>query len=645
MRAEMESCASNNHWRAEEAIGGNAEALQALRELIIFPLHFSHQAQKLGLKWPRGLLLYGPPGTGKNKKKKMEMEIRQGGDAVQWQQEKTSLVRAVVRECGAHLTVISPHSVHRAHAGESERILREAFSEASSHVALGKPSVIFIDEIDALCARRDSKREQDVRVASQLFTLMDSNKPTFSTPGVVVVASTNRVDAIDPALRRSGRFDAEIEVTVPNEDDRFQILKLYTKMIPLDPVLDLKSIAALCNGYVGADLEALCREATMYAIKRSSNTKDASNFSLTMEDWKHARSVVGPSITRGVTVEIPKVTWEDIGGLKELKKKVQQAVEWPIKHSAAFSRMGISPVRGILLHGPPGCSKTTLAKAAAHAAQASFFSLSGAELYSMYVGEGEALLRKTFQRARLAAPSIIFFDEADVVAAKRGDSSSNSATVGERLLSTLLTEIDGLEEAKGILVLAATNRPYAIDAALMRPGRFDLVQNNIFDDTCDSVLYVPPPDLEARHEILCVHTRKMKTGNDVDLRRIAEDTELFTGAELEGLCKEAGIVALREDISAAVVCDRHFQIAKSSLKPALTKSEIDSYSSFMKTSSRALPGHFEAGLKPDKSKKNRLDPFSLVKIGVVSCLLLAAAAAAAEYYIMYGDQIVHDIAT
>ncbi|TKY69568.1 Cell division control protein 48-like B [Spatholobus suberectus] len=612
----MESCTSNssdsnNHWRAEEAIGGNAEALQALRELIIFPLHFSHQAQRLGLKWPRGLLLYGPPGTG-----------------------KTSLVRAVVQECGAHLTIISPHSVHRAHAGESERILREAFSVASSHVALGQSSVIFIDEIDALCARRDSKREQDVRVASQLFTLMDSNKRTFSTPGVVVVASTNRVDAIDPALRRSGRFDAEIEVTVPNEEERFQIMKLYTKTIPLDPSLDLKSIAASCNGYVGADLEALCREATMFAIKRSSNTKeDVSNFSLTMEDWKNARSVVGPSITRGVTVEIPKVTWEDIGGLKELKKKLQQAVEWPIKHSAAFSRLGISPVRGILLHGPPGCSKTTLAKAAAHAAQASFFSLSGAELYSMYVGEGEALLRKTFQRARLVAPSIIFFDEADVVAAKRGDSSSNSATVGERLLSTLLTEIDGLEEAKGILVLAATNRPYAIDAALMRPGRFDLV------------LYVPPPDLEARYEILCVHTRKMKMGNDVNLRRLAEDTELFTGAELEGLCKEAGIVALREDISATVVCDSHFQIAKSSLKPALTKAEIDSYSSFMKTSSRALPSHFEVGLKPDKNKNNRLDPLSLVKIGVVSCLLLAAAAAAAEYYIMHGDQSVHDIAT
>ncbi|XP_027360246.1 cell division control protein 48 homolog B isoform X2 [Abrus precatorius] len=551
----MESCVSNSdrkeQWRAEEAIGGNAEALQALRELIIYPFLFSQQARKLGLKWPRGLLLYGPPGTG-----------------------KTSLVRAVVRECGAHLTIISPHSVLRAHAGESERILREAFSEAASHVALGKPSVVFIDEIDALCARRDSKREQDVRVASQLLTLMDSNKPTFTT-GVVVVASTNRVDAIDPALRRYGRFDAEIEVTVPNEEERFQILKLYTKKIPSDCSVDLKSIAASCNGYVGADLEALCREATLFAIKRFSNiNEDTSNFSLTTEDWNYARSVVGPSVTRGVTVEIPKVTWEDIGGLKELKKKLQQAVEWPIKHSAAFSRLGIPPVRGILLHGPPGCSKTTIAKAAAHAAQASFFSLSGAELYSMYVGEGEALLRKTFQKARLAAPSIIFFDEADVVAAKRGDSSSNSATVGERLLSTLLTEIDGLEEAKGILVLAATNRPYAIDAALMRPGRFDLV------------LYVPPPDLEARYEILCVHTRKIKLGGDVDLRGLAEDTELFTGAELEGLCKEAGIVALREDISATVVCDRHFQISKNSLKPQLTKAEIDLYSSFMKTSSR-----------------------------------------------------------
>ncbi|GKV20284.1 hypothetical protein SLEP1_g30436 [Rubroshorea leprosula] len=581
---------SEEHWRAEDAIGGNGQALQALRELIIFPLLYSQQAKKLGLKWPRGLLLYGPPGTG-----------------------KTSLVRAVVRESGAHLIVISPHSVHRAHAGESEKILREAFAEASTHAKSDKPSVIFIDEIDALCPRRDSKREQDVRLASQLFTLLDSNKPSSTfVPQVVVVASTNRVDAIDPALRRSGRFDAEVEVTTPNEEERFQILKLYTKKVNLDPNVDLQGIAASCNGYVGADLEALCHEATMSAVRRLSDLgENTGTPSLAMEDWKHAKSVVGPSITRGVTVEIPKVSWEDIGGLRDLKKKLQQAVEWPIKHSAAFSRLGVSPIRGILLHGPPGCSKTTLAKAAAHAAQASFFSLSGAELYSMYVGEGEALLRNTFQRARLAAPSIIFFDEADVVAGKRGGNSSNSTTVGERLLSTLLTEMDGLEEAKRILVLAATNRPHAIDAALMRPGRFDLV------------LYVPPPDLEARYEILGVHTRNMKIQDDVDLRRLAEDTELFTGAELEGLCREAGMVALRENISATVVCNRHFQTVKESLKPALTKEEIDSYASFMKTQVMAKSDQFESS--EVKRQRNSFGLAFPLSVGALSFILLAAA--------------------
>ncbi|KAK2636041.1 hypothetical protein Ddye_030833 [Dipteronia dyeriana] len=605
------SSSNNNKWKAEEAIGGNKQAVESLRELITFPLLYSEQALKLGLKWPRGLLLYGPPGTG-----------------------KTSLVRAVVQECDAHLTVISPHSVHKAHAGESEKVLREAFKEASSHAMSGKPSVVFIDEIDALCPRRDHRREQDVRLASQLFTLMDSNKPSStSIPHVVVVASTNRVDAIDPALRRSGRFDAEIEVTVPTEEERFEILKLYAKKIPLEANVDLQAIAASCNGYVGADLEALCREATMSAVKRSSDADEcASVLCVTMEDWKHARSVVGPSITRGVTVEIPKVSWEDIGGLRDLKKKLQQAVEWPIKHSDAFSRLGVSPVRGVLLHGPPGCSKTTLAKAAAHAAQASFFSLSGAELYSMYVGESEALLRDTFRRARLAAPSIIFFDEADVVAAKRGGSSSSNIAVGERLLSTLLTEMDGLEQAKGILVLAATNRPHAIDAALMRPGRFDLV------------LYVPPPDLEARHEILRVHTRNMKVGDDVDLRGIAEDTELFTGAELEGLCREAGIVALRENISATVVCNRHFQTVKDALKPALTKEEVDSYSSYMKTRSLTSSGQSESTAianRDTKCKKNSLVPVLSVATCVVSVVFLSAA----KYFSMHTNQTQHELAT
>lgn len=349
---------------------------------------------------------------------------------------------------------------------------------------------------------------------------------------------------------------------------------LHSRKLYLDKSVDLKAVATSCNGYVGADLEALCREASMSALHRSSVTNGSDSVSVTMDDWKHARSIVRPSITRGITVEIPKVSWEDIGGLKDLKKKLQQAVEWPIKHAAAFARLGIEPVRGILLHGPPGCSKTTLAKAAAHAAQAAFFSLSGADLYSMYVGEGEALLRSIFQRARLAAPSIIFFDEADVVASKRGGSSRGSSVVADRLLSTLLTEMDGLEQAKGILVLAATNRPDAIDAAAMRPGRFDLV------------LYVSPPDLEGREEILRVHTRRMKLGEDVDLQRLAEDTDLFTGAELAGLCNEAGMIALREDISATAVFDRHFWTARKSLRPALTASQIDKYKSFMKTLKR-----------------------------------------------------------
>ncbi|URE08825.1 Cell division control protein 48 [Musa troglodytarum] len=486
----------------------------------------------------------------------------------------------------------SPYSVHKSHAGESEKFLREAFSQAYSYASSGKPSVIFIDEIDAICPRRSSRREQESRIVGQLLTLMDGSKSSSrSHLHIVVVASTNRIDGIDPALRRPGRFDSEIEVTVPTIEERLQILELYSKNLQLDENVDLQSIAASCNGYVGADLEALCREAARFAYRRLSNSRDKDALILKMEDWENARAEVGPSMTRGITKEVSKASWDDIGGLKDLKKKLQQAVEWPIKHADSFARLGISPVRGVLLHGPPGCSKTTLAKAAANAAHASFFSLSGAELYSKYVGEGEALLRRTFQKARLAAPSIVFFDEADAIAPKRGlkplavsycvlhglvpfgavsghgGSSGGNVTVGERLLSTLLTEMDGLELATGIIVLAATNRPHVIDAALMRPGRFDLV------------LYVPPPDAEGRFEILRIHTRHMKLGKDVDLREVAESTDLFTGADLEGLCREAGMVALREDMSADSVCNSHFQTARDSLRPSLTKSMIEEYAS------------------------------------------------------------------
>ncbi|KAI0493057.1 hypothetical protein KFK09_027333 [Dendrobium nobile] len=534
--------------RAEDFIAGNKRALEALRELIIHPFLYGCISQKLGLKWPRGLLLYGPPGTG-----------------------KTSLVEAVVLESGAHLTRISTSSLHRAHVGESEKFLRESFAQAHSYGSSGKPSVIFIDEIDAICPHRDNRKEQETRIVGQLLTLMDGSRTSSkSLPHVVVVASTNRVDAIDPALRRPGRFDTEIEVSVPTADERLKILELYSRNVKLNHKVDLQVIAQSCNGYVGADIEALCREAARLAYRRSSNGATAGEVpSLKMEDWEGAKSEVGPSITRGVTKEFSKVSWDDIGGLKDLKKKLQQAVEWPVKHSHAFARLGISPLRGVLLHGPPGCSKTSLAKAVAHAAQASLFSLSGAELYSKYVGEGEALLRRTFQKARLTAPSILFFDEADAIAPKRGSHGGNSngnVTIGERLLSTLLTEMDGLELATGIIVLAATNRPHAIDAALLRPGRFDLV------------LYVPPPDIEGRYEILLIHTRTMKLGADVDLKQIADKTDLFTGADLQGLCREAGMVALREDISADTVYDRHFRASMLSLKPSLTRSMIEEYS-------------------------------------------------------------------
>ncbi|MCO5608941.1 hypothetical protein L7F22_063159 [Adiantum nelumboides] len=487
--------------KAEQVVAGLEKPLQALRELLQWPFLYAEEAAILGLQWPRGLLLYGPPGTG-----------------------KTSLVHAMVKESGAHLTCI--------------------------------------------------RRQHESRLVAQLLTLMDDKKLYSSKSRAVVVAATNRINSIDPALRRPGRFDREIEITAPNGQERFEILKLHGSRLPLDASVELRSVADMCNGYVGADLAALCREAAMVSLRRSlreplhCNTQQT----LKMEDWEQAHLMVGPSIVRGAVADVPKVLWDDIGGLSELKKKLRQAVEWPIQHADALARLGLKPVRGVLLYGPPGCSKTTLVKAAAHAAKANLFSLSGAELYSMFVGEGEALLRETFRRARLVAPSIVFFDEADAIAAKRegGDQKSTGTenSVGEKLLSTLLTEIDGLELAQGVLVLGATNRPRSIDGALMRPGRFD------------QVLYVPPPDQEGRVEILKVHTRNMMLAEDVDLLRIALATDLFTGAELQGLCNEAGMAALRESLSADTVYERHFMTALKGIRPSLTTDEIASYENF-----------------------------------------------------------------
>ncbi|EFJ25968.1 hypothetical protein SELMODRAFT_173081 [Selaginella moellendorffii] len=538
---------------AEQRIAGLPAALQALRELVVWPVRFSAEASSIGLKWSRGLLLHGPPGTG-----------------------KTTLVRAIAEECNAHLISLSAGSVHKAYAGESERVLRDAFSEAGKHAENGSPAIIFIDEIDTLCPRRDARREQESRLVAQLNTLMDGvAKSSEESSKVFVVAATNRVNAVDPSLRRPGRFDKEILVNAPNASERFQILNLYAQNIPMDSSVDLEALADRCSGYVGADLEALCREAAMAALRRSlKNGSEEDEKLVTSKDWDSARTKVGPSVVRGVAADVPKVSWDEIGGLQDVKKKLQQSVEWPIKHSVAFQRLGLRADRGVLLHGPPGCSKTTLVKAVAHAAQATLFSLSGAEMYSMYVGEGEALLRDTFRLARVAKPSMIFFDEVDAIASSREDNSKDGHSVGERLLSTVLTEIDGLETLQawdyfGVLVVGATNRPSAIDSALLRPGRFD------------RVIYVPPPDASERLEILLVHTKKMALAPDVDLGQIANATECFTGAELASLCREAAIAALREDVeNASVVCNRHFQHARDHISPALTKLEIASYESF-----------------------------------------------------------------
>ncbi|MEW5302448.1 MAG: hypothetical protein WDW36_005234 [Sanguina aurantia] len=574
---------------ANAGVAGAGVALQAMRELI------------------GGCCCMAPPGCG-----------------------KTLLVRTVAAEYGAVVHELTAASVFGAYVGESERKLRAVFEAAQADADAGRVAVVFLDEVDTLCPRRDGQRQQETRIVAQLLTLLDGatstqppplpqqqqqhqqqQTPTRATdhlpstrhthhsssaahPGrgcpaghLVVVAATNRPNAIDPALRRPGRLDREVLVCVPGLADREAILRLHTQGLVLAAGVDLAALATACHGYSGADLAALAREAAMGALTLAASvmlTDPSADIDavpvlpITPADFASALKRVGPSIVRGAEADIKPVLWEDVGGLQSVKLRLQQAVEWPLRHRDAFERMGLTPPRGVLLHGPPGCSKTTLARAAATASGATLLPLSCAQLYSMYVGEGEALLRDTFGRARMAAPSIIFLDEVDAVAASRsqvsgggaGGQGGGGADAGLRLLSTLLTEMDGMELATGVLVLAATNRPFAIDAALMRPGRFD------------AVLYVPPPDAEGRAQILRVHTRGMPLAADVDLDLLACDaTECMTGAELAGVCREAAMAAVREDMQfASEVAMRHFSQALASTRPSLTPELLDRYESW-----------------------------------------------------------------
>ncbi len=664
-----------------EDIGGLKEEIKKVREMIELPLRHPEIFERLGIEPPKGVLLYGPPGTG-----------------------KTLLAKAVANEAGAHFIYVAGPEIMSKWYGGSEENLRKIFEEAEKNA----PSIIFFDEIDAIAPKReDVSGEVERRVVAQLLSLMDGLK---SRGKVIVIAATNRPNAVDPALRRPGRFDREIEIGVPNKDGRKEILQIHTRSIPIElydinepeiisnvvshivklgkdgkelkkrieklddedfheklenledemdnialkevlnrlhsdrikkeqviELLDgwieageevekiekkvkeyvrkitkaekeeekrkymdkikelveklsyegrsavekgikdyiLDDLAERTYGYVGADLAALSKEAAMHALRRVlpevwKLEKDKplpkellEKLKVTKGDFEYALKVVQPSAMREVLVEVPKVRWIDVGGLEEVKEALKEAVEWPLRHKEVFERMGIKPPRGILLYGPPGCGKTHIAKALANEAGVNFISIKAGELLSKWFGESEQRIREIFRKAKQVSPTIIFFDEIDAIAPRRGMYGESHAT--ERVVSQLLTEISGLEDLKDVVVIAATNRPDIIDPALLRPGRFD------------KIIYVPAPDKHARLKILEVHTRKMPLAEDVDLERIAELTEGYSGADLEALCREAALEALREDINAKEVRMEHFERALEKVKPSLTKELLKYY--------------------------------------------------------------------
>ncbi len=501
-----------------EDIGDLEYAKQRIRELVELPLKYPELFRRLGIDPPKGVLLYGPPGTG-----------------------KTLLAKAVANETNAHFIAINGPEIMSKWYGESERRLREIFEEAKRNA----PAIIFMDEIDAIAPKREEVvGEVEKRVVAQLLALMDG---LHGRGNIIVIGATNRPDAVDPALRRPGRFDREIEITVPNKEARLEILKVHTRGVPLAEDVDLEKIAEVTHGYTGADLAALVREAGMSALRRilprlnleerRLDPKILEELRVTMEDFKVALREIKPSGLREVAIEIPNVRWSDIGGLNEVKKRLQEMVEWPLRYRTLFEYAGLRPPKGILLYGPPGTGKTLLAKAVATESNANFIAVRGPEILSKWVGESERAIREIFRKARTYAPAVVFFDEIDAIAPARGIGFGDSR-VTERIVSQLLTEMDGIQDLHDVVVIAATNRPDLIDPALLRPGRFD------------RIVEVPMPDESARIEIFKIHLRKHKNAlvDDVDLlaRDLAKITEGFSGADIEAICREGVIKGLRE---------------------------------------------------------------------------------------------------
>jgi len=502
-------------------IGGCRRQMAQIREMIELPLRHPALFKTLGVKPPRGVLLFGPPGSG-----------------------KTLIARAVANETGAFIFVINGPEIMSKMAGESEANLRKAFEEAEKNA----PSIIFIDEIDSIAPKRDKANgEVEKRIVSQLLTLMDGLKGRANT---VVIGATNRPNALDPALRRFGRFDREIDIGVPDENGRLEIFRIHTRNMKLSDDVDPEAIAKDTHGYVGADMAALCTEAAMQCIREKMDIIDIeeekidaeilASMAVTQDHFKFALGASNPSSLRETVVEVPNVTWTDIGGLIDVKNELRELVQYPIEHPEKFEKFGMSPSRGVLFYGPPGCGKTLLAKAVANECQANFISVKGPELLTMWFGESEANVRDVFSKARAAAPCVLFFDELDSIAQMRGGSQGDGGGAGDRVMNQLLTEMDGVGAKKNVFVIGATNRPDIIDTALMRPGRLD------------QLIYIPMPDFESRLSILKAVLRKSPVHKDVDLNYLAANTDKFTGADLTEICQRAAKLAIREDIQRSV---------------------------------------------------------------------------------------------
>ena len=535
-----------------EDIGGLTEEVKKIREMVELPLKHPEIFDKLGIEPPKGVLLHGPPGTG-----------------------KTLLAKAVANESEAHFILLNGPEIMSKFYGESEKKIRDIFEDAEKNA----PSIVFIDELDAIAPKREEVQgEVERRVVSQLLTMMDGLK---SRGRIIVIGATNRINSIDSALRRPGRFDREVEISVPDKSARLNILKIHTRNMPLHldkrdlkKNVNLEALAAKTHGFVGADLSALTKEAAMNVLRKllpelkleedePIPQEVLDKIVITSDDFESALRVVRPSAMREVLVETPNIGWDDVGGLDKTKSDLREAIEWPLKHAESFKRLGIKPPRGILLYGPPGTGKTLLAKAVAKESESNFIHIKGPSLLSMWVGESEKGVRKVFERARQVSPCVVFFDEVDALAGRRG--FDMGAKVTERVLNQLLAEMDGLEGLKDVTIIGATNRPDMLDPALLRPGRFD------------RIILVDVPDTESRKQILQVHIRNTPLADDVRVDELVKQSEGFVGADIEALVREAAMAALRRDMQSKIVTRKDFDEALMRVKPSVSQETAKRY--------------------------------------------------------------------